>query len=159
MNDLPCIVRMLGVQVKHNRALLAYFLAAGGGPTAADQAPLLATLAKELTQLLPREADHVAVAAQRAAAAAGSGAPSSPAGSPQPAQLPPPPCVPAQLNLAALLLAQGFPLPALQLAAPAVAGAHALGAGTAVRAFAVPAEAQIALGRADVRRCLWLLFS
>lgn len=115
--------------------------------------PHAATLARALLQLLPQQAEHTRAATPEAVSSSSGGVAATSSSSPLPPPPPPPPpaCAPAQINLATLLLTHGQPLAALRLAAPVVTGAHGLPSGSAARAFAVAAEAQLALGRQEVQ--------
>jgi Copper binding octapeptide repeat len=140
------------LQVRHNKALLTYLITASRPQPAGkhSNAPAATALATALAQLLPHGGAWSQLVAASAEALSPSGSTrASP--KPPPAPLPPPPaCVPAQLNLAALLLAHGFPAAALRLVAPVVAGTQGQPGGTAARAFVTAAEAHLALGSYEV---------
>lgn len=131
----------LRLQVKQNRAVLAYLLARkelSMGSLAKEghyNNRAEASLPHALADLLPNQA--AAVASEVENTTAGATAPSQ--------------CTPAQVNLSSVLLAHGFALAALKLAAPLVEAAHSVPHGVAVRAFVNTVEALLLLGAPQVR--------
>jgi hypothetical protein len=127
----------LHLQVKHNRAVLSYLLAASGKPSDATggQNARAISLPHVLADLLLSDVASIATASTQ---------PSSNASSYVPPTLPAQ-SIPAQVNLATLLLAHGFALASLQLSAPVMHAVHGLPDGIGNRAFCNVVEAQLML--------------
>jgi hypothetical protein len=153
-------------QVRHNKALLAHMLAVNKATTGkgAQHLNSASQLASALAELLPSDLDAIAALSESLVTPVATCATASPSKShvqpAEPAVAAVPACVPAQINLATLLVAHGHPTEAMQLVAPVVAAASSLPSGSAVHAYIVLAEAQLAVRQFQVcqpkRWCLAL---